>query len=117
MMKTKSLVVLATSLLLASTSSATSQCPFEAKDRCGPNPFYVLIVSLVDTCTRVYPEQAQNYKIRLEEFIAENPYDYARLHSDKQFSQDLNALKRTLQSMKAEELHEECGKLRTAPFK
>lgn len=114
-MKIRTFVGLATSLY-AGISSALSQCPAEAKDHCGPNPFYVLVASLADTCTRIDPKHAPDYKKQLEKIVAGGVSTYAALDSDPQFSKDLEEAKQKLKLADPKKVYEACTELGTRPL-
>lgn len=97
----------------AGISSATSQCPDEAKNRCGPNPFYLLVASLADTCTHIDHEHAADYKAQLEKFVADDRSVYAALDADPQFAKELEETKQKFKLMNRKELYGECTRFRT----
>jgi hypothetical protein len=97
----------------AGISSATSPCPDEAKNHCGPNPFYALVVSLADECARIDQDHAADYKAQLKKFVAEHPSAYAALDANPQFAKELGETKQKFRSASRKELYGECTKFRT----
>jgi hypothetical protein len=101
-----------TALLYAGTSSAMSECPQEAKDHCGRNPFHVLAVSLSDVCTEIDPEHRRDYEKQLEKF-ATNEAGRTATGSDRQFLEDVKETKQKLRSADPKEVREACRNFRT----
>src|SRR5690606_24695162 len=95
-MKIRPLIAM-TALLYAGTSSATSQCPQEAKDHCERNPFLVLAASLADVCMDIDLAHRHDYKKQLEKFATKEAVHTAT-DSNRQFLEDVEKMKRKLRS-------------------
>jgi hypothetical protein len=110
-MKKRHILSLLFASLAAQCAFATSQCQPYAK-RCGPNPFYVLVLGFTQACSAKYPENAAQYEAKLEKLVAENPQVYKKLNSDAEFVAKLNEVKQGINSMTPDELRIECSRLR-----
>lgn len=95
-------------VLLVQSSFALSQCPAEAKQNCGQNPFYILVVGFSQVCSEKFPEFALSYRIALANMVAENPKAYENIDVDAEFQEKLQVLLRETGKLSSAELRNEC---------
>lgn len=93
---------------MARSSFALSQCPAEAKQNCGPNPFYILVIGFSQVCSEKFPEFAPSYKTALANMVAENPKAYAKIDADAEFQEKLQVLLREIGKLSSAEVRDEC---------
>jgi hypothetical protein len=111
-MRNRKIIALA-SVLIAQNALSMTQCPTDFEMKCGPNPYYALILGLTKVCSDVEPSKAKaaQYQAALEQMVSENPDAYAKLEAQQEFVSTRNQYVEHLQTLKFEELQKQCKTL------